>query len=122
MMQIDSASLNSPKDLPARRMVLLASVTGLGIAVVVAGPLSYRALSLSSWTSSAQAADAALPAGFADLVAKVKPAVISVRVKIEQPACTTGRPKAVTACISRPRHYGRDPQRTSAVADPSEAV
>ena len=90
MMQIDSANLNSPKDLPARRMVLLASVTGLGIAVVVAGPLSYRALSLSSWTSSAQAADAALPAGFADLVAKVKPAVISVRVKIEQPACTTG--------------------------------
>ena len=41
--------------------------------------------------SSAQAADAVAPtSGFADLVAKVKPAVISVRVKIEQSAKTTG--------------------------------
>ena len=38
-----------------------------------------------------QAAEAAPhPAGFADLVAKVKPAVISVRVKIERGADTTG--------------------------------
>ena len=91
MEQIDSPKLKSRKDLPARRLALLASVAGLGIAVVVAGPSSYRAPSLPSWTSSAQAADAAqAPAGFADLVAKVKPAVISVRVKIEQPAGTTG--------------------------------
>ena len=89
MEQIDSPKLKSRKDLPARRLALLASVVGLGIAVVVAS--SYRAPSLPSWTSSAQAADAAqAPAGFADLVAKVKPAVISVRVKIEQPAGTTG--------------------------------
>jgi serine protease Do len=65
----------------ARRLVLLASVAGLGAAVLLAGPGGYR---LPSWSSAASAADTTLqhPAGFADLVAKVKPAVISVRVKI----------------------------------------
>jgi serine protease Do len=67
-----------------RRLALLASVACLGVAVVAAGPESYRALEGASIISSAQAADAAqAPVGFADLVAKVKPAVISVRVKIE---------------------------------------
>jgi len=67
----------------ARRLVLLASVAGLGAAVLLAGPGGYRP-SLPAWTSSASAADSTMqhPAGFADLVAKVKPAVISVRVKI----------------------------------------
>jgi serine protease Do len=79
------------KGLSARRLALLASAAGLGLAVVVAGPSSYRTLSLPSWTTSAHAADAEhAPAGFADLVAKVKPAVISVRVVIEQSANTTG--------------------------------
>jgi serine protease Do len=91
MKQIESANSNKGKGLSARRLALLASVAGLGIAVVVAGPASYRALSLSSWTSSAQAADAMQsPNGFADLVAKVKPAVISVRVKIERSANIAG--------------------------------
>ena len=45
----------------------------------------------ASSISSAQAADAVQPtSGFADLVAKVKPAVISVRVKIEQSANAAG--------------------------------
>ena len=91
MKQKDSSSLNNRKGLSARRLALLASVAGLGIAVAAAGPSSYHALNFPSWTSSAQAADAAqAPAGFADLVAKVKPAVISVRVKIEELANTTG--------------------------------
>ena len=72
------------KVLSPRRLVLLASVACLGVAVIAAGPESYRALDLSSLMSSAHAADAMhAPVGFADLVAKVKPAVISVRVKIE---------------------------------------
>ena len=76
------------KILSARRLVLLASVAGIGAAVMLGGP-GYRALAIPTWTSSAQAADAATaPTGFADLVAKVKPAVISVRVRIEQPATT----------------------------------
>jgi serine protease Do len=76
------------KPLTVRRLVLLASVAGLGAAVLFAGPTGYHA-ALPAWTSQATAADSTLqhPAGFADIVAKVKPAVISVRVKI--PAAET---------------------------------
>ncbi|HWS10021.1 MAG TPA: trypsin-like peptidase domain-containing protein, partial [Xanthobacteraceae bacterium] len=71
------------KSLTARRLVLLASVAGVGAALLVAGPGGYHA-GLPAWTAAASAADATLPhpTGFADIVAKVKPAVISVRVKI----------------------------------------
>jgi serine protease Do len=80
------------KILKPRRLALLASVAGLGVAVLVAGPGGYG-LNLPGFTASAQAAETA-PAtgtalattGFADLVAKVKPAVISVRVKIDEDA------------------------------------
>ena len=75
-----------PKALTARRVTLLATVAALGGAMLIAGPGGYRPSSLA-WTSAASAAttDSATqhPAGFADLVAKVKPAVISVRVKID---------------------------------------
>ncbi len=69
--------------LTARRLVLLASVAGVGAAVLLAGPGGYN-VTVPSWTSSAAAADSSSrqPTGFADLVTKVKPAVISVRVKI----------------------------------------
>ena len=69
--------------LSARRLVLLASVAAIGGAVLLTGPGGYQS-GLPAWTSSASAADSTLqhPAGFADIVAKVKPAVISVRVKI----------------------------------------
>jgi serine protease Do len=91
MIQSNSSNSSKPKILSARRLALLASVAGLGIAVVVAGPSSYRALTFPTLISSAQAAVAVQPtSGFADLVAKVKPAVISVRVRIEQSAETNG--------------------------------
>src|SRR5215472_9872600 len=68
--------------LSARRLTLLASVGVLGATVLLAGPTSF-------WHSaagalSANAAESAMqrPVGFADIVAKVKPAVISVRVKV----------------------------------------
>ena len=85
-------SSNTPEQKPrrsfaARRLVLLASVTGLGAAVLMAGFGGFHP-TLPSWTSSASAADSSLqhPAGFADLVTKVKPAVISVRVKLNAAA------------------------------------
>jgi serine protease Do len=79
------------KILSARRAVILASVAGLGIAAVLAGPLAYLQLTPSDWLPSALAAENAVqPVGFADLIAKVKPAVISVRVKIEADAKATG--------------------------------
>ena len=44
MTQSNSPNTGKRKILSARRLALLASVAGLGIAVVVAGPSSYRAL------------------------------------------------------------------------------
>jgi serine protease Do len=72
------------KILRPRRLALLASAAGLSLAVLAAGPSGYLPLNIPAWTSSAHAAEttAANP-GFGDLVAKVKPAVISVRVKID---------------------------------------
>jgi len=70
------------KILRPRRLVLLASVAGLSIGMLGLGPLDH-ALG-RSWMTAAQATEAtAAPSGFADLVSKVKPAVISVRVKID---------------------------------------
>jgi serine protease Do len=68
--------------LSPRRLTLLASVAAVGAALMIAGPNTNWSAAFN--TSSASAADAITqhPAGFADLVAKVKPAVISVRVKI----------------------------------------
>ncbi len=83
-----SNSSNRRRILTPRRTVLLASAAALGAAVAVAGPGGYLPTSLPPWTAPAQAADTATPhpAGFADLVAKVKPAVISVRVKLDAAA------------------------------------
>ena len=80
------------KILTAHRLPLLASVAVLGVAVLgvavlVGGPGGYPPRSLPTWTSSAHATETLeRPAGFADLVAKVKPAVISVRVKMDESA------------------------------------
>jgi serine protease Do len=84
----DSSPRAHRKVLTPRRLTLLASVAGLGAALLVAGPGGYLPISLPAWASSAHAADTTLPhpASFADLVAKVKPAVISVRVKIDETA------------------------------------
>ncbi|HUC49739.1 MAG TPA: Do family serine endopeptidase [Xanthobacteraceae bacterium] len=76
---------NLPKkgfQLSARRLTLLASVAAVGTALMLAGPNTNWSAAFNA--SSASAADAITqhPTGFADLVAKVKPAVISVRVKI----------------------------------------
>ena len=74
---------NNRKSLSARRLVLMASVAAVGAALLVGGPGGYHG-GLPAWTAAASAADSTMqhPSGFADIVAKVKPAVISVRVKI----------------------------------------
>jgi serine protease Do len=69
--------------LTVRRLVLLASVAGLGAAVLFTGP----GQNLPSWSSAnaqVSAESAARPVGFADIVERVKPAVIGVRVKGDQ--------------------------------------
>src|SRR5215471_4682110 len=77
-----TASVPAPKSriLSARRLVLLAGVAGLGVAVLLgAGPLPQP--TSPALTSIAYAQGVQRPMGFADIVDKVKPAVISVRVK-----------------------------------------
>lgn len=64
-----------------RRMAMLASVAGLGLAIGLAGPGVYRDQFVATRAYATEAA--AQPSGFADIVAKVKPAVISVRVKLD---------------------------------------
>ena len=72
------------KILRPRRLALLGTVAALGIAMLAGAPNGYLPFS-TALTSPAHAADTATtPPGFADLVAKVKPAVISVRVKIDE--------------------------------------
>jgi serine protease Do len=75
---------NHPNKLSARRVTLMASVAGLGLAVLLTGPSALRTMNTTGWTSTAIAAENMLqPNGFADIVAKVKPAVISVRVRMD---------------------------------------
>src|SRR5690349_3844409 len=75
--------------LPARRIALLASVAALGAGLLLGGPGGFDRTSFAA-AEPVPASATAHPAGFADLVAKVKPAVISVRVKIDRTAETTG--------------------------------
>jgi serine protease Do len=80
----------------ARRLALLAGVAGLGVAVLFAAPRMYPQSNLPSFSAPAfaqnvteQAKTVPHPVGFADIVAKVKPAVISVRVKLEDNSSET---------------------------------
>jgi len=60
----------------------LASTAGLGIAVLLAGPGNFP--NVFALSTAALAQNAQRPVGFADIVEKVKPAVISVRVKLDE--------------------------------------
>ncbi len=75
------------RSLSARRFLLLATTAaGLGAAALVFGPtLAPNLPSTSAFAQnlSEQAQKVRAPVGFADIVEKVKPAVISVRVKID---------------------------------------
>jgi serine protease Do len=98
------------KFLKLRRLAPLASVAGLSVAVLIVGPGGYRPLNLPAWTASAHAAEAAqAPAGFADLVSKVKPAVISVRVRIDDDGLNTA--------VSQRGSEGTDPDQSDSPFD-----
>ena len=82
--RVNSDTTTSRKILKPRRLALLGTVAALGVAVLAASPASSQ-FGLNSFVAPAQAAEAAAtPPGFGDLVSKVKPAVISVRVKIDR--------------------------------------
>ncbi len=75
--------------LSARRVLLLAGVAGLS-ASLVAGANLLPSRTGATLTSIAYAQDVQRPVGFADIVEKVKPAVISVRVKLDSGARMMG--------------------------------
>src|SRR5215467_16118353 len=77
------------RGLSARRLILLATVANLGLATVVVGT-QFHQPSFPVVASASAAEIAGRPAGFADLVEKVKPAVISVRVKTDAGAQMMG--------------------------------
>ena len=83
-----------PRALSVRRAVLLATtIAGLGIGAFVAGPgFDLRAgyPTALAQNLSEQAHKLQAPVGFADIVEKVKPAVISVRVKVDGGSQTNG--------------------------------
>jgi serine protease Do len=70
----------------ARRWALLAGVAALSATVLFAGPGFLPKASFAPLNSIAYAQSAQRPVGFADIVERVKPAVISVRVKMNAPA------------------------------------
>ncbi len=73
-----------------RRFALLASAAALSAALVTGGVLTHDFPAFASPARAAEAAASFAPtAGFGDLVSKVKPAVISVRVKIDEDSRTT---------------------------------
>jgi len=75
--------------LSARRVALLATVAALSAGVLLNGPTGPKSIS-SPLVSEAYAQSASRPVGFADIVEKVKPAVISVRVKVDAATHSSG--------------------------------
>ena len=77
------------KAFTVRRLALLASAAGLAIAVVAPGHRASAPRTFPSAIATAHAETMQRSTGFADIVEKVKPAVISVRVKVDATAKMT---------------------------------
>jgi serine protease Do len=87
MTDVNNANRPQPsKLLSARRLTLLGSVAVVGAALAFGNPMGFDRSGHAFWTAAQAAESQQGPAGFADLVAKVKPAVISVGVKIDEGA------------------------------------
>ena len=69
--------------LTARRLTLLATVAVLGAGVLFSAPAFFPQSQAQFLASPAYAQSVQRPVGFADIVEKVKPSVISVRVKVD---------------------------------------
>jgi serine protease Do len=78
-------SAHAPKRgiLSARRLVLLAGAAGLSTTILLGGATFVPQTTGPALGGAAYAQSIQRPVGFADIVEKVKPAVISVRVKVD---------------------------------------
>ena len=95
-----TATPNKPRSLSARRIALLATtICSLTAASVFVAPSLLPNSGAFAQNLSQQAQQVARPVGFADIVEKVKPAVISVRVKLE----ATAQPMANTDELPFPK-------------------
>jgi serine protease Do len=95
-----TATPNKPRSLSARRIALLATtICSLTAASVFVAPSLLPNSGAFAQNLSQQAQQVARPTGFADIVEKVKPAVISVRVKLE----ATAQPMANTDELPFPK-------------------
>src|SRR3979490_398499 len=75
--------------LSTRKLILLATVANLSAASLVVG-FGINQSGLPSISTAGAAESVQRPTGFGDVVEKVKPAVISVRVKMDADAKMTG--------------------------------
>src|SRR5438067_4358745 len=92
MYYLITASVPTPKSriLSARRLVLLAGIAGLGTTLLIGGAGFLPQPTNPDLSAVAYAQGIQRPVGFADIVEKVKPAVISVRVKVAGGATMMG--------------------------------
>ena len=84
-----NASQQGHRVLSGRRIAILATVVGLGTAAMYTGYAFGPQAAGNALFAPAYAQTAQRPVGFADIVEKVKPAVMSVRVKMEAPSDAT---------------------------------
>jgi serine protease Do len=84
-----NASQQGHRVLSRRRIAILATVVGLGTAAMYTDRAFGPPTATNALFAPAYAQNVQRPVGFADIVEKVKPAVISVRVKIEAPSDAT---------------------------------
>src|SRR5271166_5933123 len=82
--------MDKSRVLSARRLVLLAGVAGLSATVLLGAASLVPNTAGSASSGIAFAQNMQRPVGFADIVEKVKPAVISVRVKVDAGAKMMG--------------------------------
>src|SRR4249919_941957 len=80
----ESVTAQKPRSvLSARRLVLMASAAVIGAGVLLSGAEFGLKPQATFLAPPAYAQTAQRPVGFADIVEKVKPSVISVRVKVD---------------------------------------
>jgi serine protease Do len=82
--------MDKSRVLSARRLVLLAGVAGLSATLLLGAANLVPNSAGSAFSNIAYAQNIQRPVGFADIVEKVKPAVISVRVKVDAGARMMG--------------------------------
>jgi len=87
---METSTARKTRSLSAWRLGWLAGVAGLGATVLLTSPSLLPNAPFAPATAVAQVQNAQRPVGFADIVETVKPAVISVRVKMDASARVMG--------------------------------